>query len=258
MDAMSMINRDFMRSELKKGKRIDGRGFDEFRKITVMKNPIGTAEGSAFIALGNTKVLTGVKMTVDRPFSDTPDRGVLITNAELRPAASPTFESGPPRPESIEFSRVVDRGIRESNMIDLKKLCITAGEKVWVVFLDFHVLDYSGNLFDAGNFGAMVALSNTKVPEYEGTESYPIPINALPVSTTFAKIDSSIIADPGLEEETIADARLTIALDGEGNVRAMQKGGKGKFTFDEVMEIIKRATPKNQEIREMLKETSHE
>ena len=83
---------------------------------------------------------------------------------ELIPLASPDFESGPPREKAIELARVVDRGIRESETIDMAKLCITPEEKVWIVFIDVHVLDYDGNLFDACSLAASAALGCTIVP----------------------------------------------------------------------------------------------
>lgn len=254
MDIIPMVNRDFIKSQLKEGKRIDGRGFDDIRELKITPNLIGTAEGSALVTLGNTKVLVGVKLAVDKPFPDTPDEGILITNAELRPAASPTFELGPPNPEAIEFARVVDRGIRESQTIDLKKLCISPKEKVWVVFLDLHILDYDGNLFDAGNYGALSALLNAKVPEYEGKEGFNMPVSHLPVSCTFAKIDNFLLLDPGLEEEGIADARFTVALDEEKNIRAMQKGLQGSFKREEIKGMIERASKKADDIRKIIQE----
>ena len=48
---------------------------------------------------------------------------------ELVPFASPMFESGPPREDAIELARVVDRGIRHSEIVDKKKLCITPGKE---------------------------------------------------------------------------------------------------------------------------------
>ena len=254
MDIVSLVNRDFIKAQLKEGKRIDARGFDDVRELKVTPGLIGTAEGSALVTLGNTKIMVGVKLAVDKPFPDTPDEGILITNAELRPAASPTFEPGPPNPEAIEFARVVDRGIRESQTIDLKKMCITPGEKVWVVFLDLHVIDYDGNLFDAGNYGALGALLNAKVPEHEGRESYPLPVNHLPVSCTFVKVDSTLLLDPGLEEEGIAEARFTVALDEDNNVRAMQKGLSGSFRKEEIREMVDRASRKSVEIRKIIQE----
>jgi len=253
MDVISAVNRDFIKAQLKNGKRIDGRGFDDIRPIKITLSPIGTAEGSAFVSLGNTKILVGVKLAVDKPFADTPDEGILITNAELRPAASPTFEPGPPNPSAIEFARVVDRGIRESGIIDLKKLCIADGEKVWVVFVDLHVLDYDGNLFDAGSYGAVAALLHARVPSNEGSEPFDMPIKCLPVSSTFVKIDGSILLDPGLEEEQVAEARLTVVLDEGSSIRAMQKGLDGGFKREEIKSMIERASKKSVEVREIIK-----
>jgi len=53
-------------------------------------------EGSALVKIGDTEVIAGVKMSIDKPYEDTPDQGNLIVNVELLPLASPTFEPGPP------------------------------------------------------------------------------------------------------------------------------------------------------------------
>src|SRR5438093_873316 len=120
------------------GQRVDGRGLDQPRKVSVDRAFVKTAEGSARVKLGNTDVLVGIKMSVGEPYPDTPNTGVLSTSVELIPMASPTFEAGPPRPDAIELARVVDRGIRESKMVNMEKLCITPKEKVWILFIDIH------------------------------------------------------------------------------------------------------------------------
>jgi exosome complex component RRP42 len=161
---MSEIKRDHIHKMLAKGKRVDGRAWDEFRPITIETNYIESSEGSARVRVGNTDVLVGLKMDIGEPFADTPNKGVLATNAELIPVASPTFESGPPDENSIELARVVDRGIRESEMIDLEKLCIEPEKEVWINFMDIYVLDYDGNLFDAAFLGCVAALRSAMVP----------------------------------------------------------------------------------------------
>jgi len=128
------------------GQRDDGRSLDQPRPVKVDRSFVKTAEGSARVKLGDTDVLIGIKMTVGEPYPDTPNTGVLSTSVELIPMASPTFEAGPPRPDAIELARVVDRGIRESKMVNMEKLCITPKEKVWILFIDIHVLDFDGNL----------------------------------------------------------------------------------------------------------------
>ncbi len=164
MTIVPIIKRDYILKLAEQGKRTDGRSFDHYRNIEIETNVVNKAEGSARVKIGNTQVLCGIKMDIGEPFPDTPTTGVISTAAEFVPLASPDFESGPPREDAIELARVVDRGIRESQVIQLEKLCIAPGEKVWLVFIDIHILDYDGNLFDASSLAALAALLTTKVP----------------------------------------------------------------------------------------------
>jgi exosome complex component RRP42 len=107
-----------------KGKRLDERGPLDYRPLIITLGIIEKANGSAQVYLGKTKVVAGIKVEQGTPFPDTPNEGILTVNSEFVPMASPTFEAGPPDENSIELARVVDRGIRESKAIDLKKLCI--------------------------------------------------------------------------------------------------------------------------------------
>ena len=243
-----------------KGKRLDGRGLTDYREIKVEQGIIERAEGSARVLLGKTEVMVGTKIEIGEPFPDTPNEGVLTVNAELVPLASSTFEPGPPDENSIEIARVVDRGIRESKAIDVEKLCIEPGKKVFVVFVDVYVLNHDGNLIDASALAAMAALLNTKMPNYEvekgevkTKQGYTqLPIRRRPITVTSAKINDKLVVDPWLEEEQIMDARLSIAIDDEDNICAMQKGGSGYFTPEQVLEAAKIAREKAEEIRKKL------
>lgn len=243
-----------------KGKRLDGRGLTDYREIQIEQGVIERAEGSARVLLGKTEVLAGIKIEVGTPYPDTPNEGVLTVNAELVPLASPTFEPGPPKENSIELARVVDRGIRESKAIDLEKLCIKPGKKVFIIFIDVYVLNHDGNLIDASALAALAALLNTKMFNYEieGDEvkikpsRTPLPIRKHPIAVTFAKINDKLVVDPWLEEEQIMDARLTMTTDDDGNICAIQKGGSGCFTSKQVLETAKIAKEKAEELRKKL------
>jgi len=248
------LKRDYLVKLAQEGKRADGRAFDEFRDINIETGVVLKAEGSAKVKIGNTQVLAGIKMDVGEPYPDTPDKGVMTTAAELIPLASPDFESGPPDQEAIELARVVDRGIRESNLIDVEKLCIEPNEKVWIVFIDIHILDYDGNLFDAASLAALAALMTTTVPaeRHELGDNYPLPLSDPPVSVTSVKFNGTCVADPFLDEEEIAEARLTVAVDKNGDIRAMQKGLRGSFTREEITNIINVSSINGKKIREKL------
>jgi exosome complex component RRP42 len=253
-EIMSEIKRDHMLKLVAEGKRLDGRGVSDVRDIQVLTDVIESADGSARVKLGKTEVIAGVKIIPGTPFPDTPNIGVLTTGAELIPMAHPTFESGPPGEDAIELARVVDRGIRESGMVDVEALCIVPGEEVWMCFVDIYALDYDGNLFDAANLAAVCALKTATIPgeQYGKGENKPLPITCLPISITEAKVGNTLIVDPNFDEEQIATARLTVTTDDNGNFRAMQKGGCGSITLDELSLCLDRAVEKGAEIRKII------
>ena len=236
-----------IREYLDQSKRFDGRSLDEFRDIVVETGVSKNAEGSVRIKLGNTEVLVGVKMGVSEPYPDSPNKGNLMVTSELLPLSSPRFESGPPSIVSIELSRVIDRMIRESKIIDLEKLCIEEGKKVWTVFIDIYSMNADGNLLDAAGIGAVVALKNAKIPKYdekEGKVLYGelsdenVPLKkGLPISVTVHKIGKNFIVDPSLEEEDISETRLTIGII-DGSIHSMQKGNSGTLDIEEFNQAI--------------------
>jgi exosome complex component RRP42 len=255
------IIKESMINLLNNKERVDGRSFDEYREISVEKGLIGKSEGSAKVKIGNTQILIGAKPQIGEPFPDTPNIGVLMTNSELLPMASPTFEPGPPDERSVELSRVVDRCIREGKVVDLENLSIVEGEKVWMIFLDLHVLDYDGNLIDAAVIGSVAALMDTKIPytSCEGDEividyekMIPLPIKEKALMCTFAKIKDKMIIDPSLMEEQVMDARISIGMREDGSICAMQKGEEKPFNLEEIKNAISITREKTKDLRKYL------
>jgi len=242
------------------GKRLDGRGLTDYREIKIEPGIIEKAEGSALAYIGRTKVLAGVKIETGEPFSDRPNEGALTVNSEFVPLASPEFEAGPPGEESIELARVVDRGIRESKAIELEKLCIVPGKKVFVVFVDVYVLNHDGNLIDTSALASLAALLNTKMFNYEVIDEEVkllpgfsrLPVVNYPISLTFAEINGKLVLDPGLDEEEVMDARFTVTFEKSGKVCAMQKSGRGTFTKEQIMEATRAGQRKAEEIRKLV------
>jgi len=251
-NVISEIKKDFIYNLLLKGERMDGRTFDQYREISIQRDIIRKAEGSALVKLGSSQVLVGVKMQPGEPFQDTPNKGVIITNAELVPLASPSFEPGPPNEVGIELARLVDRGVRESKAIDLEALCIVPGKQVWIIFIDVHVLDDCGNILDAASLGAIAALMSTKVPasRYGLGDDYILPIRDIPIATTAIEFNDVLMFDPGMDEEAIANTRLTIITTTDGNICGAQKSGTGMLKPEQAYRIIDIACEKAKEIRE--------
>nr|WP_321498893.1 exosome complex protein Rrp42 [uncultured Methanolobus sp.] len=251
-EVMSILKKDYIYNLMLKGQRADGRAFDEIRNIDIRTNVIEKAEGSAWIKMGETEILVGVKLQVGSPFPDSAGEGVIITSMELNPIASPDFEAGPPKEDAIEMARVTDRGIRESGAIDLNKLCITEGEEVWIVFIDIHVLNNAGNIQDTSSLGAIAALMTAVVPgEREGRgEDMPLPIRDMPISVTLVDIGGEMMVDPDLDEGTVCDSRITIVSNQDGSISGMQKSGDGALTEEKLLKAVSLACQKASELRE--------
>ncbi|MBU2443230.1 MAG: RNA-binding protein, partial [Nanoarchaeota archaeon] len=160
---------------------------------------------------------------------------------------------------SIEIARVIDRGIRESGTIDVKKLCIEAGEKVWMINVDIAPINMDGNLIDIGALAVMAALKDTKfpelkdgVPDYKKISKKKLPISKLPIEITILKIGDTFLVDPTYSEEKLTDARLTVAILEDDSLCAMQKGGEEPLTQESIMKMIDIAIKKSKELRKFL------
>ncbi len=246
---------------LSKGKRMDERGPDEHRELKIQTGIIQKANGSALVTLGNTEVIAGVKIATGVPFPDTPDKGLLVVNAEILPLSSAYAEPGPPSEEAIELARVVDRGIRESEMVDLTKLCLVAGKVVYTVFVDVNIMNVDGNLFDATSYAVVSALRTAKMKKFvieddkpKATEEVvPVPVERIPVSVTLARIGDTLVVDPNSEEEAAMDMRITITTDDDGNVCASQKGEASTISPEKVLEAAEKSSTVGKEIRALIK-----
>jgi len=250
---------EIAKQELSSGKRLSGRDLNETRDINVELNTLQNADGSVILTLGKTKVVAGVKFVLDKPYPDSPDEGSISVGVELSAMADPTFGAGPPDETSIELSRVVDRGIRESKGIDFKSLCVKEGEHIWVAFVDVYIMNNDGNLFDACSYAALTALKNARIPkldeefkivkgEYEGK----LEVTNDPLLFTFVKIDDKIVLDPDLVEEAASSARFSVAITNEKNLVALQKGLAGAFKVDEIKDMVSVAIKKYSEIEEKI------
>ncbi|MFZ0224801.1 MAG: exosome complex protein Rrp42 [Candidatus Nitrosopolaris sp.] len=251
------LRKQQMWDSISKGKRLDGRNLDEIRPIEIEVGLVKKANGSARVKLGNTEVVAGVKVETGEPFEGLENKGALILSAEVLPTASPYIEPGPPDEETVELARVVDRGIRESEMLDLTKLVLIPGEIVYVIFVDCSVINADGNLFDATSYAVVSAILDSKLPVFEirdrkvvdTAEKQNAPITTLPVSITAVRIGESIILDPTAEEEACMDARITITTNSDHNFAAIQKGSTGAFTVEQLKRAAATARIKGEEIR---------
>ncbi|HKG70264.1 MAG TPA: exosome complex protein Rrp42 [Nitrososphaeraceae archaeon] len=256
------LRKQQMWDAISRGKRLDGRNLDDIRPLEIELDIIKKANGSAKVKLGNSEVIAGVKIETGEPFEGLENKGALIVSAEVLPTASPYIEPGPPDEETVELARVVDRGIRESEMIDLDKLVLVPGKIVYTIFVDCSIINADGNLFDATSYAVVSALASSKIPVFEmqdgkvvhtGNSQDP-PVTTIPVSITAIRIGEAVILDPTSEEEACMNARITIATNSNGDFTAIQKGSTGAFTVGQIKKAAETARIKGEEVRAKIKE----
>jgi exosome complex component RRP42 len=258
---VEQLRKQQMLESLSRGKRLDGRNFESYRDLEIEIGIIDKANGSAKVKLGNTEVLAGVKVETGEPFEGLENKGALIMSAEVLPTASSHVEPGPPDEEAIELSRVVDRGVRESKMLDLDKLSLIPGKIVYTIFVDCSIINSDGNLLDATSYAVVSALLTCKLPVYEVQGDkvvdtgniMPPPVTTIPVSVTAVRIGDSVLLDPSMEEEACMDARITITTQSDGDLVALQKGYTGPFAINEILRSVEIARIKGEEIRSKIK-----
>jgi exosome complex component RRP42 len=243
---------------LSKGIRIDGRKFNEFRSIKIQKGTIEKAEGSATVKIGETFVVAGIKLELAEPYTNTPDEGRLKVSAEFAPVAVLAPEMGVSREDLIDLARVVDRVIRESGCIELKKLCLEPGKKVWGVFIDLQILNNDGNLLDACGLASVAALLNARIPKLKNDKIIreelkdSLPITFKPVVITTYKFRENFLADATLEEEEILNIKFAFGIRDDDVVSAIQTYGPIKFEWEDIEKALDLATQKSKELRKLL------
>lgn len=258
------VQAEYIIKSFRKGERIDGRGLQDYRSIDVVLNPIEKAEGSALVKLGNTQALTGVKVELGEPFPDRPGEGVLQVHAEFVPLASPTLEPGPPDEDAIETARIVDRALREPKAVKMDALVVEPGKLVFVVFNDIYLLDHFGNVIDASMISSMLALAVSRLPKLvkkEAGEYFldyseradPLPINTLVTTVTMGIYEDNIIVDPSLEEESVLNTFITIAVDEAGRIVGMQKRGSGDLSRAVLDAAVDVSLKKGREVIELMR-----
>ncbi|KAI9595355.1 ribosomal protein S5 domain 2-type protein [Syncephalis fuscata] len=250
------------------GKRVDGRTPYDTRSIDVQ---LGPAYGLAEVALGKTRVVAKVSAQVVRPFPDRPNEGQFQLSLELSPMASPTIETGRMSEEEVLVTRVLEKAIRQSRAVDTESLCILAGEKVWSVRVDVHVLDHYGNLIDCATMATMAALLHFRRPDItivgeevtihslEERNPVPLSLHHIPICVSFAFFQQGeqLVVDPSHLEERLQDGDMTVTVNTHRELCALSKAGGAPLPPAQILRCIQLATTKGAEMTESIQNAVH-
>ncbi len=200
--------------------RPDGRQTDELRPVTIDTNVNKYAEGSALIAMGDTRVLctASVEESVPRFLRQTGGGWVTAEYAML-PRATGTRSvreaaRGRLGGRTQEIQRLIGRSLRA--VIDMTKL----GERT--IWLDCDVLQADGGTRTASITGAFVAL-HLALQHLVDQDLIAAP----PISDFVAAISVGIIQgvpqlDLNYQEDSTSDVDMNVVMTGNGNLIEIQ------------------------------------
>lgn len=208
----------------------------DYREIDIT---LGREPGSVEVTLGRTRVLACVMCQVIEPKPHRPAEGVLYFNVELSPMASPSFEAGRQTSLSVEVNRILEKCQKEARAVDTESLCIIAGQKVWEIRVDIHVLDHCGNIIDCAAIASITALKHFRRPDvtvigeeatiHSLSERDPVPLSVhhMPVCFSFAFFwdGEYVLVDPSLEEEQVMEGKLVVGMNVHKEICVLQMMG---------------------------------
>ncbi|XP_066429900.1 exosome complex component RRP45 [Eleutherodactylus coqui] len=260
---LSSCERAFLVQAITDKKRVDGRQTYDYRNIKIT---FGTEYGCCIVELGKTRVLGQVSCELVAPKMNRPTEGILFFNLELSSMASPAFETGRPSELLVKLNRLLERCLRNSKCIDTESLCVQAGEKVWQIRVDLHLLNHEGNIMDAASIAAVAALCHFRRPDvsvqgeevtvYSPEERDPVPLSMhhMPICVSFAFFQQGtfLLVDPSEREERVMDGLLVIAMNKHREICTIQSSGGIMLLKEQVLRCSKVAGVKVAEITELI------
>ncbi|NWR68796.1 EXOS9 protein, partial [Centropus unirufus] len=260
---LSNCERRFLLRAIQERKRLDGRQCYDYRNVRIS---FGADYGCCIVELGKTRVLAQVSCELVPPKPSRPTEGILFFNLEFSPMAAPGFEPGRQSELLVKLNRLIERCLRNSKCIDTESLCVVAGEKVWQIRLDLHLLNHDGNIVDAASIAGIVALCHFRRPDvsvqgeevtvYTPEERDPVPlsIHHMPICVSFAFFQQGtyLLVDPSEREECVMDGVLVIAMNKHHEICTIQSSGGIMLVKDQVLRCSKITAVKVAEITELI------
>jgi ribonuclease PH len=215
--------------------RVDGRKADELRRIKITRNYLKNVEGSAFIEMGETRVICAA--TVEEsvpPFLRGKGTGWVTAEYAMLPRSSAQRiqrERNKVGGRTHEIQRLIGRSLR--SIVDMEAL----GERS--VLIDCDVVQADGGTRTASITGAYVALVDAlRFIAHKGR------IDAIPVTDYLAAVSVGIVGGtPMLDlcytEDSAAEVDMNLVMTGSGKIVEVQGTAEGEpFSKSELSRLL--------------------
>mmetsp|Transcript_50076 Transcript_50076/g.128889 ORF Transcript_50076/g.128889 Transcript_50076/m.128889 type:complete len:295 (-) Transcript_50076:25-909(-) len=247
--AISADEKVFIEEGVNANIRQDGRDRYTHRHVSLESGILEQANGSARVKLGGTDVVAAVKAELMVPTEGEKNEGRVKCGVECTSIAGPSFEGRAAEDRNAALASMLEKLVTHEGAIDLRKLCLVEGQHAWLLYIDVQVISVGGNMMDAITLAARGALANAKIPNLRvvqgATEDKKevelsndpddvmgIDVKLVPLSVTLTLVGNHYIVDPTEEEEMSATSTLTVGVNGDGNICAIEKSGVRGMSTD--------------------------
>ena len=200
------------------------------RPVKVQTDYLLTAEGSALIEVGNTRVLCAASVEETVPsFLRGSGKGWVTAEYSMLPRATATrtareISKGRASGRTMEIQRLIGRSLR--SVIDMDML----GERS--IILDCDVLQADGGTRTAAITGAYIALSAAIRQLVKFGALKKSPIRDFVAATSVGLIRGTPMLDLCYEEDSQADVDMNVVMTGSGKFVELQATAE-KTAFDD-------------------------
>ncbi len=209
--------------------RIDGRGNDKIRKVTITRNYIKYPEGSCLIELGNTKVIctASVEETVPQFLRNSGTGWVTAEYGMLPRSCGTRIPRGKDSGRTYEIQRLIGRSLR--SVIDMKQI----GERT--IWMDCDVIQGDGGTRTAAITGSFVALVDALQKLKKDGKINKVPIQDYIAATSVGIVNDTMILDLCYEEDSKAEVDMNVIMTGAGEFIEIQGTAERKpFSKDKM------------------------
>lgn len=217
--------------------RIDQRHPGQMRPVKVTTEYLATAEGSALIEVGNTRVLCAASIEESvPPFLRGSGKGWVTAEYSMLPRATATrtpreVSKGRASGRTMEIQRLIGRSLR--SIIDLGAL----GERS--VILDCDVLQADGGTRTAAITGAYIALSFALRQMMKFGTLKKSPIRDFVAATSVGIIGGTPMLDLCYQEDSQAEVDMNVVMTGTGRfVEVQATAEKTPFDDEQMAELL--------------------
>jgi ribonuclease PH len=210
--------------------RLDRRNPGEMRPVKITTDYLLTAEGSAVIEIGNTRVLCAASVEETVPgFLRGSGKGWVTAEYSMLPRATATrtpreVSKGRSSGRTMEIQRLIGRSLR--SIVDLHAL----GERS--VILDCDVLQADGGTRTAAITGAYIAMSSAlrQLVKFGALKKLPI-IDSI-AATSVGIVGGVAMLDLCYQEDSQAEVDMNVVMTGSGQFVELQATAE-KTAFDD-------------------------